>query len=84
MGNQLVLRIDPELKEKARRIARSEGKTLSNVVRELLVEYVTTRNPENYIKELWDRIGFKLKSKGYKPTDVEKIFSEIRNKQISN
>ncbi len=79
MGKQLVLRIDPELKEKARRIARSEGKTLSDVVRELLTEYITTRNPESYIKELWDRIGFKLKSKGYKPTDVEKVISEIRN-----
>jgi len=79
MGEQLVLRIDPELKQKARRIARSEGKTLSDVVRELLTEYVTARNPENYIRELWDRIGSKLKAKGYKAADVERIISEIRN-----
>jgi len=38
MSTQMIVRIEPGLKDKVNRFARAEGKTTSDVVRELLEE----------------------------------------------
>ncbi len=59
MATQMIIRIDPRLKEKISRLARSEGKNLSELVRELLEKYIKERDMGAYIDNLWDSIGKK-------------------------
>ena len=72
MSSQMIIRIDPELKEKLYKLARAEGKPASRMVRELITDYVKDRDIGAYVDELWDRIGGKLRSKGVKAPDVER------------
>ena len=55
MPSQMIIRIDPDLKNKVNSIAKNEGKSVSEVVRELLGEYVKNRDIGSYIDDLWDR-----------------------------
>ncbi|MFP4160169.1 MAG: ribbon-helix-helix protein, CopG family [Desulfobacterales bacterium] len=78
MNTQMIVRVDPELKEKVSRLAKSEGKNISELVRDLLEGYVKDRDIESYIDELWNRIGSKLKSRGAGPEDVPRVIDEVR------
>ena len=80
MTHQMIVRIDPELKAKVRNLAKEEGKSVSEVVRGLLEEYVKTRDIDTYIDDLWDRIGGRLTSSGYTSHDVEEVIREVRDK----
>jgi predicted transcriptional regulator len=78
MTTQMIVRVDPELKAKVNGFARVEGKSVSEVVRELLMEYVKNRDIEAYIDELWDRIRAKIQTKGNNIEDIERIVHEVR------
>ncbi len=78
MANQMIVRIDPELKEKVNSLARAEGKNISAVVRELLENYVKNRDISTYVDDLWDRIGGKLASHGIVADDVQRVIEEVR------
>jgi predicted DNA-binding protein len=78
MANQIIIRIDPELKKKASHLAKTEGKNLSEVIRELLEDYIKTRDISAYIDDLWNRIGEKMKEKGYTENDIDSIIREVR------
>jgi predicted DNA-binding protein len=80
MTTQMIVRIDPDLKAKVNNFARAEGKSVSEVVRELLEEYVKTRDIDSYIDNLWDRIGGKLASSGVGPKDVKRVIRDVRTK----
>ena len=67
MAAQMIVRLDRELKTKVDNLAKTEGKSLSEVVRELLEEYVKNRDIGAYIDDLWGRIGAKLTSRGLRP-----------------
>ena len=79
--SQLIIRIDDDLKKKVRRFAISEGKTASQVVREMLEQYVSDRDIGGYIDDLWDRIGRKLSEKGFGLDDVSRAVSDVRKKR---
>lgn len=81
MSTQILIRIDPELKQKLEYVARTEGKTASGVVREAIEHYVTKRDIGAYIDDLWDRMGTKLRAKGVKQADIPKIIKEVRAKK---
>ena len=81
MTTQMIVRIDPDLKAKVNNFAKIEGKSVSEVVRELLEEYVKNRDIGSYIDNLWDRIGGKLASSGVGPKDVKRVIREVRVKQ---
>ena len=81
MSTQMIIRLDPELKEKLYKLARTEGKPASRMVRELIAEYVKDRDISAYIDDLWDRIGAKLKSQGVKRTDIDKAVRTSRKAQ---
>lgn len=70
MTVQMLIRIDPELKEKIQQLARYEGKTTSGIVREIIEDYVNERDIGTYVDDLWKRIGKKLRSKGKKQSDI--------------
>ena len=80
MATQMIVRLDPELKAKVNNFAKVEGKSVSEVVRELLEEYVKSREINSYIENLWERIGGKLASSGIGPKDVKRIIRDVRTK----
>jgi len=77
----MLIRIDPELKEKLVRIARAEGKSASGAVRELISKYVVERDIAAHVDELWARIGNTLAAKGVRATDVEKAVKDVRRRK---
>jgi len=79
METQMVIRIAPEAKERFSRLARMEGKTASEMVRELMEKYIKERDIGNYIDNLWSRIGRKLRSKGVKRKNISRAIKEARN-----
>jgi len=78
MTTQMIIRIDPEVKDRFNKLARVEGKTSSQMVRELIEGYIKERDIGVYIDDLWERIGGKLKSKGVRQRDVNKAIREAR------
>ncbi len=78
MTTQMIIRIDPKVKVKLSRLARMEGKTTSQMVRELIENYTKERDIGPYIDSLWDRIGGKLRSKGVRQRDIDKAIREVR------
>ena len=81
MSTQMIVRIEPELKNKVSSLAKAEGKHVSEVVRELLEDYVRNRDIGFYIDDLWERIGTKLKSGGHAPKDIQSVIREVRTKK---
>jgi len=81
MEKQMIVRIDSELKERLSRLARTQGKTTSQMVRELIRDYVKERDIGAYIDELWSRIGAKLTSRSVRPADINKAIAEVRKKR---
>ncbi len=81
MSTQMMIRINPEMKERLNRLARVEGKTSSQMVRELIEDYIKERDIGSYIDDLWNRVGGKLRSRGVKPGDIDNAIKEVRRKR---
>ena len=78
MTTQMIIRMDPEIKDRINKLARVEGKTTSQMVRELIENYIRERDIGTYIEDLWDRIGGKLNFKGVRKRDVGRAIKEAR------
>ncbi len=78
MTTQMIVRINPEVKERFNKLARVEGKTSSQMVRELIEDYIKERDIGTYVDDLWNRIGKKLKSKGIRQRDINREIREAR------
>ena len=78
MSTQMIVRINPELKNKVNSLAKAEGKSISEVVRELLEDYVKNRDIALYIDDLWQRIGNKLVSRKIGPNEIQRAIREVR------
>jgi predicted transcriptional regulator len=78
MSTQMIIRIDPVLKDKVSRFARAEGKTTSDVVRELLEEYISSRDIAAYVDGLWEKIGARLVSQGVTSDRISEAIGEVR------
>ncbi len=81
MTTQMIVRINPELKNKVNNLAKAEGKNVSEVVRGLLEDYVRDRDIGSYIDDLWERIGGSLKSRGHTPKNIQRVIREARMKK---
>ena len=81
MSTQMIIRIDPDLKERLNKLARIEGKTTSRMVRELIEDHVKEHDIRSYIDGLWEKIGKKLKSKGVTPADVSRAVRNVRRRK---
>ncbi|MBI3755293.1 MAG: ribbon-helix-helix protein, CopG family [Deltaproteobacteria bacterium] len=81
MTTQMIVRIDEGVKNRLNRLARLEGKTTSEIVRELIEERIKERDIGAYVDDLWNRIGRKLKSKGVTAAIIGKAVKEARKKQ---
>ncbi len=78
MATQMIIRMDPELKNRLNKLARVEGKTTSQMVRELIGDYIREKDIGTYIDNLWDRIGGKLRVKGITQGDINRAIKESR------
>lgn len=78
MTTQMIIRIDSEMKNRLNKLARVEGKTTSQMVRELIEDYLREKDIGTYIDHLWDRIGGKLRSKGINQRDINRAIKESR------
>lgn len=81
MTTQMIVRLDPELKARVNHLAKAEGKSVSEVVRELIEDYVRDRDISSYIDNLWERVGGKLTARRIKPQDVQRAIQEARAKK---
>jgi predicted DNA-binding protein len=81
MTTQMIVRIDPKLKTKVNNLAKSEGKRVSEVVRELLEDYVRDRDVASYVDDLWTRVGGKLASRGLTLKDIPRAIKEVRTRK---
>jgi predicted DNA-binding protein len=79
MTVQLIVRVDSELKTQVHRLAKAEGKNVSEVVRDLLEGYVKDRDIGLYVDDLWRRIGSRLNTRGMQPEDIAKAIREVRS-----
>ena len=80
MATQLVIRIDPETKEKLMKLARIEGKTASDKVREMVTEYVAQSDLSAIVDDLWVRISNKLRKRGVTTRDIDRTIAQVRGK----
>ncbi len=78
MESQMIVRIDSDTKKKVSALAKAEGKTTSQVIRELLENYIRERDMSTYIDDLWTRIGTQLAAAGKGPKDVPNTIKAIR------
>ncbi len=81
MTTQMIIRIDEALKNRLNKLARLEGKTTSEMVRELIEERIKERDIGTYVDDLWNRVGSKLKSKGVTPAAIERAIKASRKNQ---
>ena len=80
MTTQMIIRVEPSLKDKVSKLAKSEGKNLSELVRELLENYTKERDMGAYIDSLWDKIGQKFAQNNITESDIEKAIKQVRSK----
>lgn len=78
MSSPMMLRLDEQTKSKLNRLAHGEGKNVSQVMRELIQNYVSERDLGGYIDDLWLRIGKKFKSRRKLPTQIPQIIRSVR------
>ena len=81
MGSQMIVRIDEEKKEKFYRLVRMEGKSASKKIREMVEDYIAKTDISYVIDNLWARIGLKIKNKGFREDDIEKMIKDARASQ---
>lgn len=80
MATQMIIRVESDLKDKVSQFAKAEGKNLSELVRELLINYIKERDMSAYIDGLWDRIGQNFSQNNISETDIEEAIKQVRSK----
>jgi len=80
MPTQMIIRVEPTLKNKVSQLAKAEGKNLSELVRELLEKYTKERDVGAYIDNLWDKIGQNFAQNNISEADIEYAIKQVRSK----
>lgn len=78
MVTQMMMRLDTELKKQLQKQARMEGKTTSQIMRELIENYLRDHDIGSYIDGLWNRIGKHLRSQGVTRREVAAAVRAVR------
>lgn len=78
MKSQMIVRIDPDIKNKFYKIARIEGTTPSEKVREMVKEYVAKADISAVVDDLWDRISEKAQKRGITEAHIDNAIKEAR------
>jgi predicted DNA-binding protein len=80
MAEKIIIRVDRNLKNDFTKLARMEGKTTSDKVRELMADFVAENDFSKIIDNLWSRISEKIEKKGFSKKDIDKAIEEARKK----
>jgi predicted DNA-binding protein len=80
MTTQMIVRVEPNLKNKVSQLAKAEGKNLSELVRELLEKYTKERDMSAYIDNLWEKIGQNFAQNNVSEVDIENAIEQVRSK----
>jgi len=78
MTKQMIIRLDSETKDKLQKLATSEGKNTSQVVRELIEDYIQNRDIGSYIDDLWDRVRRKVKNRNVSSGEIDRAIYQSR------
>lgn len=78
MTHQMIVRIEPELKTHVEKCARAEGKNISQIVRELLKNYLHDHDISSYIDTVWEKIGKKINRRAKNQTYLNNIIKKVR------
>ena len=81
MSKQMIIRLDDDTKNKMAKFAKAEGKNTSQVVRELIAQYLQERDIGAYVDDLWQRTGKKLKGKGVGPQSIQSAIKQVREER---
>lgn len=84
MYDTMLIRLDPNLKSQVARLAKQEGKTATQVIRELLKRYVEERDISSFIDHVWDSTGKQMKEAGFSVKDVERAIRDSRKAKNEN
>jgi len=84
MGAQILIRMDPALKEQLARIAKMEGKTSSEIIRALVEDYLKQRDIGAYVDSLWERFGRDFKARKLTARDIPAAIKASRKSRKEN
>ncbi len=80
MDEKLIIRIDKNLKDDFGKLARIEGKTTSDKVRELMADFISENDFSKIVDDLWARISEKIAGKGFTEKNINDVIKDVRNK----
>ena len=81
MSNQLIVKMDKELKDQFQELARREGRNISEIVRNLVKDYIQERDMSAYIDQLWMKIGDEMRAKDVTPDCIVQAIRDTRAAQ---
>jgi predicted DNA-binding protein len=81
MTKSLIVRMDEEKKVRLDRLARRRGKTSSQVIRELVDNYIERHDMRGYLGKLMEEMGEDMKRKGITQRDINKAIKEVREEE---
>ena len=84
MGDQILIRMNPALKEQLSRAAKTEGKTSSEVIRALVEDYLKQRDVGAYVDSLWERFGKDFKARKLTARDIPAAVKASRKSRREN
>lgn len=79
MNTNIIVRIEETTKQRFARLVRSEGKSASEKVREMIDGYIRKADIGPVVDDLWDRVGTKMRKKGVRQRDVARAIREVRS-----
>ncbi len=80
MTTQMIIHIEPDLKNKINRLAGIDGKNVSQLVHDLLVKYIMERDMSTHIDEIWNNIGDRMTQNSITYQDIDKAVNYVRQK----
>lgn len=78
MQSQMIIRVNSNTKNKFQKIARMEGKTASEKIREMMEIYIAQKDFAAAVDRVWDKITAEFKKRGITENDIEKAIKEVR------
>lgn len=81
MSDQLIVRIDEDLKKRFRTLTRREGSTMSEKIVGMVREYVAQYDFPLRVDRVWEKIGSELKQKGSGPEKTADAIREVRSER---
>lgn len=74
----MIIRVDDPTKDKFEYLARRAGQTVSEVIRDLMRNYIKEKDMAAYIDDLWNEMSAQARASGFTVKDVPRIIKEVR------